>query len=380
VQLSPLYVRLSGLYFWYFATLGVILPYWSLYLRSLGFEPARIGELLSITLATKIIAPNIWGWIADHTGQRMVLVRLACLATGVCFAGVYLAQDSFWRHALVGFLFSFFWNAALPQFEANTFNHLGADAHRYSAIRLWGSIGFIVAAMLVGPLLERWGIATVPAFLLLLFALLWLNSLAVPDKAVAVSTTLHEPLGRVLRQPRVLALLAICFLNQASHGVYYGFISVYLESLGYSRSVIGGLWALGVIAEVVVFMLMHRLLPRFGPRRLMQAIMALTCLRWLLIAGFAEYWPILLFAQTLHAFSFGMYHAVAIYLINRFFTGANQGRGQALYSSLSFGAGGAVGSLSAGYLWAAIGPQGAYTLAAGMAGLAWLVAWRGLRV
>ncbi|CDH44927.1 MFS transporter [Candidatus Contendibacter odensensis] len=375
-----LYARLSGFYLFYFAALGVLLPYWGLYLQALGFDPARIGELTAIPQATKLVAPNLWGWLADRSGWRMRMVRWACLATALSFAGVYAAGNSYLGLALVGLLFSFFWNAALPQFEAVTLNHLGQHTHHYSQVRLWGSVGFVVAAVGVGFLVRDWGISLVPALMLGLFIAIWLNSLLVPDRPAAPLTQAAPPLAQVLRQPAVIAFFTACFLNQAAHGAYYGFFSLYLEGYGYSREFIGLLWGLGVTVEVGMFLLMHRLLPRFGPRRLMLAALALATLRWWLIGHFAGELPILLFAQTLHAFSFGVFHAVSMHLIHQFFPGSLQGRGQALYSSLSFGAGNAVGSLAAGYLWQGLGAVAMFDLATALGALGWWVAWRGLRV
>jgi len=182
-----------------------------------------------------------------------------------------------------------------------------------------------------------------------------------------------------LRRKEVLSLIVAAFFLQASHGSYYSFYSLYLESYGYSRLLIGQLWALGVIAEIIVFMLMYKLLPRFGARKLFLSALLLTSLRWLLIAAFADNLAVLLFAQLLHAASFGVIHAVAIHLIHIYFKGRHQGKGQALYSSLSFGAGGAAGSLMGGWLWVASGPQSMFIVAAGISLLAWVVAWWGMR-
>jgi len=294
--------------------------------------------------------------------------------------GVFLSTHSFATLALVMVLFSLFWNAALPQFEATTLSHLQDRAHLYSSIRLWGSIGFIIMAFVTGLFVEGFGLAKLPTVVLVLFASLWLVSLTVPEPGGIVASSHRRPMGTVLRDPRVITLLLVCFLVQASHGPYYAFFSIYLEDLGYTSGFIGVLWGLGVVAEIGVFTLMHRLLPRFGPRRLMLLTLALTSLRWILIGICAQYLPLLLFAQTLHAFSFGIYHAVAIYLIHRFFTGAHQGRGQALYSSVSFGAGGGLGNLAAGYLWVWLGPQWVYALAAALSAVGFAVAWRGLRI
>ena len=148
------YWRLSGFYFFYFASLGALVPYWGIYLKSLGFSANDIGVFMAIVIGTKIVSPNIWGWIADHMGKRMLIVRVGCLLAVITFAGVFVSSNYWWL-LLVMMAFSFFWNAALPQFEATTFNYLGSKTHRYSSIRLWGSIGFIVAVVALGSMMEK---------------------------------------------------------------------------------------------------------------------------------------------------------------------------------------------------------------------------------
>jgi PPP family 3-phenylpropionic acid transporter len=372
------YWRLSGFYLFYFASLGALVPYLSLYLKSLGFSVTEIGQLVAILMATKIVAPNIWGWMADHTGRRMVIVRMASLLGAISFAGVYIDSGYWWLVAVVT-LFSFFWNASLPQFEATTMNHLGSETGRYSSIRLWGSVGFIIAVAGLGPVLDAHGAGLLPGIVLVLFVAIWLSSLTVPESEAGHLRLDQQPLRKVLGRPIVVALLGVCFLMQASHGPYYAFFTIYLEDFGYTRSRIGQLWALGVLAEIMVFLLMPRLLPRYGARLLMLIATGLTSIRWLLIAQFAANSVVIVFAQTLHAASFGLYHAVAIYLVHRLFTGSHQGRGQALYSSISFGAGGAIGSLASGYLWTGINPESMFLLAAVASLCALGVAYHGLK-
>lgn len=369
------YWRLSSFYFFYFATLGALVPYWGLYLKSLEFSAAEIGELVAIIMATKIVAPNVWGWIADRTGRRMMVVRIACLLSALAFAGVFFGSGYLWL-ALVMALFSFFWNAALPQFEATTLNHLGTEVQRYSSIRLWGSIGFIFAVIGLGELFEFRSISLLPVILLILFACIWFSSLVVPERAAAHRTLDQESLRRVLARWEVRYLLLVCFLMQASHGPYYTFYSLYLADHGYSEASIGQLWGLGVLAEIGVFLTMHRALPGANAYRLLLVATLLTTLRWMLIAFGIGSIAVMVGAQLLHAASFGLYHAVAIHLIHRLFTGIHQGRGQALYSSLSFGAGGAVGSLLAGYLWEGLGASWTYSLAALCAAGASVVTWK----
>jgi PPP family 3-phenylpropionic acid transporter len=374
VATKPPYGRLSVFYFVYFAALGVFVPYWTVYLKKVaGFSPAQIGELMAVFMATKIVAPFIWGWLADHTGERLRIIRVASLLAVVCFAGVYWQQSFGWM-ALVMAGFGFFWNASLPQFEALTLNHLGRDIGRYSRIRLWGSVGFIVMVASLPNVLERYGIALAVDAILLLFMGIWLTTWLVQDKPHATHTVQSSRLREVLRQPTVWVLLLACALQQASHGAYYTFFSIYLEDHGYSRNFTGWMWALGVMAEVALFWMMHGLIERFGAARLFVLAMFLTGVRWLVLGTWVDNMPILMLSQLFHAATYGLFHASAIHLIHHQFPGKLQGRGQALYSGLSYGAGGAVGSLLSGYAWEYWGAADTFYIATLIVGVGWILA------
>ncbi|KPK51543.1 MAG: MFS transporter, partial [Thiotrichales bacterium SG8_50] len=179
------YWRLSGFYFFYFAVLGSLVPYWSVYLRSTGFDETDIGKLMALLMLSRIVAPYLWGWIADHRGQGMLVVRLAALLAALTYVGVFFTTN-FWWLALVMLIFSFFWNATLPQLEAATMNHLGGEATRYARVRLWGSVGFIVAVIGLGVLfdqVETWWL--LPVVLVLLVGI-WVSSLLVPERELDI--------------------------------------------------------------------------------------------------------------------------------------------------------------------------------------------------
>ena len=368
------YGRLSAFYLFYFAVLGTLVPYWPVYLDHLAFSSAEIGGLMALVMGTKIVAPNFWGWLADRSGRRMPWVRSGSLLGLAAFAFVPTAHD-FWSLAAVMLAFSFFWNAVLAQFEANTFNHLRGEEARYSHIRLWGSVGFILTATGLGPLMDSVGAALVPWAVGLGLAAIWVTSLTAPEAPPGHATGEgEEGLGRVLRRPAVLAFLAACLLMQASHGPYYTFFSLYMADVGYRGWSTGLLWGLGVAAEVVMFLVMHRIMGRFRLTPLLVLAFSLATLRWLVLALFPGSVPLVVGAQLLHAASFGLYHAVAIALVHRIFRGRLQGRGQALYSSLGFGAGGALGSLYGGLLWDGAGAVVTFAGAAGMAALGGILA------
>jgi PPP family 3-phenylpropionic acid transporter len=369
------YWRLSSFYLFYFAALGALIPYWGLYLKQLGYAAVDIGMLMAIPMATKFAAPFVWGWLGDLLGQRMSIVRLGALMTVLVFLSVFWLTG-FWQLGLAMALFSFFWNAVLPQFEAVTLGYLGDQAERYARVRVWGSVGFILTVLLLGMAVDSRGPRVVLPALLAIYLSIWLASLLIRDPVPEAAPADQPPIFSILRRPPVIAFFVVCFLLQAGHGTYYAFFSIYMAGEGYSKTLIGQLWALGVVAEVVVFLFMHRLLQRFGARRVLMASLFLAVVRWLLIGNFPQSLVALLLAQTLHAATFGTFHASAIHLVHHYFRGRHQGRGQALYSSLSFGAGGALGSLLAGFLWSSAGPAVTYDLSALFSLLALLIAWR----
>lgn len=369
------YWQLSGFYWFYFATLGALIPFIGLYLEFLGFNTAEIGELIAVIMGTKIIAPNVWGWLVDRGCSRLKVVRLGALFAVLFFVGIFIHHHYWWMFVTL-LAFSFFWNAIIAQFEALTLNHLGDDHHRYSLIRLWGSIGFIVTVFLLGWLFNRISIEYWPVFIFLLLLGILISSWFVKDKPSAHQHLEHEPLRKLLCKPEIIAVFVVCFLVQASHGPYYSFFSIYANENGYSNSYIGFLWALGVMSEVVAFTLMPKWIQHFGLRKLLLFSLFTGALRWVVIAYFIDVTWLLTLNQLLHASTFGIYHVVIIALVHQYFVGKNQGMGQSLYSSLSFGLGGAMGSLYAGYTWEFFGPETTYMVAAVISIIGFLVSYK----
>lgn len=357
------YWRLSGFYFFYFALLGATAPFLGLYFEHLGFSPARIGELVAIPMLMRCLAPNLWGWLGDATGQRLAIVRLGALCTLLSFALILFDKSYAWL-ALVMALHAFFWHAVLPQFEVITLAHLREQAARYSQIRLWGSIGFICTVVGLGVLFGQVGLDAYPWAMLLVMAGIVLSSAWVPNAQPPVRPVVAGQGGflRQLRRPGVLAFFACVGLMQLSHGPYYTFLSIHLQALGYARGTIGLLWALGVVAEILLFLAMAPILRRFSLRRVLMASFLLAALRWLLLGYLADHLLLLLFAQLLHAATFGSFHVAAIHFVQRSFGHRQQGQGQALYATLA-GIGGALGALYSGYSWSSLGPGWTFAIA-----------------
>ena len=348
------YWRLSGLYLFYFAALGAMIPFLALYLDHVGFSAREIGLLFGIQVGARIVAPNLVSWYSDRDGRHMRTARLAAFGCCVTIAGLWLGTGFGWV-AFVLAAWAFCFSAMLPPIEATALNHLGA--HGYGGTRLWGSVGFIAAVVALGPALDAHGAAFLVPVMFALLAALFAASLLVPDRRHPVEAPEAGTFLNALARREVLILIAVGLCAQFSHGPYYSFFSLYLEGLGYTRAAIGQFWALGVVAEIGVFVFMGPLLARFPARRLLAWSLALSTLRWLLIAAFADKMAALALAQVLHLASFGIFHAVSIGLVHRYFPGRLQGRGQALFSSLTFGLGTALGSMAAGFLWDGFSPS-----------------------
>ena len=370
------YWRLSAFYFAYFAQVGAAAPYFSLYLASLGLAAAQIGVLLSLGQLMRVVGPNFWGWVADHSGQRVRIISITLACGGICFAGFFFVT-SFWGLFALLLALGFFTSASMPLTESLTLAHLLGAISRYGSIRLWGSVGFIVTVTLVGYALDSLPVASLLWMVLATYALGWVCALAVPDAHAASGRAAPEAVWTILRRPEVAGLLGACFLMTLAHGPQYAFFSLYLVDHGYSKAVVGWMWSFGVIAEIIVFLLMPALLRRYSLSGILLACFAAAAVRFLMIGWGVDSAPVLFAAQLLHGLSFGAYHAAAVTAIHRWFQGAHQVRGQAIYLSVSFGAGGVLGSVLAGVGWDSVGPAWTFSAAAlaALAGYA-LLQWK----
>lgn len=368
--------RIAGFYFFYFAFVGMFAPYWSLYLKSLHFDAVKISILLSVQPVMRMAAPALWGWLADRSGKRAQVVQIAALSSALCYLGVFFTTQ-FWGMLLVLALLSFFWSASMPLVEATTFAWLGERTAHYGRIRSWGSVGFIITVLGLGYAFDYIAIHWLLwAGLFIMLGILFFSRQIPPTTAMAHHTD-SQPVLRILFQPQVLVFFAACFLMAVAHGPYYTFFSIHLAEHGYAKSVIGLLWALGVLCEIGVFFLMPRLMRDFELQQILMAGLAGAILRFALIGWGVNVLWLILFAQMLHAITFGAFHAAAVAMVHHYFRGRHQSRGQALYGSLTYGAGGMLGGLLSGPIWQHYGAQVLYTCSASAALLGLLLmVWR----
>ena len=354
--------RLSAFYFAYFAYIGVSAPYFPLYLSARGFEAAEIATVLALPGLARIFAPAFWGWLADRTGARRGIVIFACAVTAGAFAVLPLMQGLAAVAVLIG-LMSVLSAGGMPLVEAITLSSVAGAGGRYGRIRLWGSVGFIVAVLAGGAWLDVLPASTIAPLLAVLTAVALATAVALPAGKPRVATGAAGPrsfpMGSAIR-----ALLGAGFCMAVAHGALYAFYTLYLQRAGYSSTTIGALWTLGVLAEIVVFLFLPVVFRRFALSSILLASFLAAGIRFAAIGWFGDSLPVLVLAQLLHAMTFGAHHAASVAVVNRVFPESALARGQALFTSVSYGAGGAAGILLAGWSWEAGGPTLAFSLSA----------------
>ncbi|MDI5832153.1 MFS transporter [Shewanella xiamenensis] len=339
---------LCACYFFFFSILGTMIPYLGVFFENRGFNPQEIGFLLAILMATRIVAPNVWAKVADRTGMRSELVKMGAGAAMLAYLSFFY-HGGFVYMALSLALYTFFWNAILAQLEVITLETLGENASRYGQIRSFGSIGYICLVVGAGFAIGQWGTEVLPYIGLVLFTGMLVCALPLPaNRAMRPQGQERQPLKWT--KP-ILWFMVSAMLLQMSAGPFYGFFVLYLKQAGYTEAAAGIFVALGAMAEIVMFMFAPRLLGRYGVNTLLVVSIAMTAVRWLLVAFGVESMLLLGLSQVLHAFTFGLTHAASIQFVHRNFDASHRSQGQALYASLSFGVGGALGTWICGYIW-----------------------------
>ncbi len=343
--------RLSGFYWLYYAILGGMIPYWGRYFQLQGFDAQQIGWLMAVVSLARLLGPNAWAYIADRTNKRLFYFRLAVCIGAVCFGWITLV-DRLPLLLLSIFCFAFCWGAVMPQFEAIAMAHLSGQRHKYTLVRLWGSVGYVVLSLAMGSLLDYFMQSGFVFTLFLLFLATVGLAFAIPKQPQDNQQSPNKlNVLHVLRQPQVVVFFCALLLLNLSHSPFYTYFDIYITSNGYSGTTSGILIAVGVIAEIGIFVIVPRLLSRHGVKRLLLLSFALATIRWILTANFIDNLAIMFAAQLTHAATFGIAHAASIQWVSRVFTDNLQSRGQAFFTSFTYGAGGMLGNLLFGSIW-----------------------------
>jgi PPP family 3-phenylpropionic acid transporter len=350
-------------FFAYYGYVGVFSPYASLYFADRGLSATQIGILMSLMQVMRIFGPNVWGWVADQSRRRVLVLRLTSVAAALTFCGMFVGQTFVFFFALMVTV-NLFTSAQGPISEALMLSSMRGDLTHYGRVRLWGSVGFIVLVTVSGYALDWQGIELMPWIALLMLVMVTSVTFSLHEEPSTQHAQPSNSVRELLSRKSVLSFFASTFLMIAAHSSLYVYYSLYLSDMGYSKTVIGLMWSLGVIAEILFFFYQAPLFRRFGVRKLMLFSLAVAVIRFLMIGWGAQSLAILLVAQVLHAATFGVHHSASVATLQRWFAGSLQARGQALFISISYGLGGTVGGLLLSACWDTFGARWVYVLAA----------------
>ncbi|WP_225934376.1 MULTISPECIES: MFS transporter [unclassified Cupriavidus] len=360
------YLRFGLFYLGYYGYVGVISPYVSLFFADRGFSPVQIGVLMACFQLSRIVGPYLWGWLSDVTHTRVKLLRLAAVASLLAFLAVPGVHSYGGMMAMMIGL-NLITSAMSPLGDALTISTLrrhGAFDHRYGRVRMFGSVGFIAAVLLGGALFEHFGMHAFPWLASAMLALFAVVVFGLRDAADEGPRVKPPPALPLLRRPHVAWFLASAFLMMFAHAALYVFYSLYLEQLGYSKIAIGMMWTIGVVAEIVFFFYQGRLFGALALRTILAGTFVLAALRFGVTGYFAQYAWLMAAVQVLHAATFAAHHSASLKRLQRWFAGPLQGRGQALYTGISYGLGGTLGGLVMGWTWKTLAPMHTFGLAA----------------
>ena len=371
-------LSLSLFYAALFSAFGVYMPFIPVWLAAKGLGPQEISICMALPMTVRLLVP-FWGFAADRLrNQRLVIA--VCLGVALLAGLALLSASGFWPILGLMLLWSLFWTPTTPLTEGYAVTESARRGADYGRVRVWGSVSFIAANMAAGWMLDAVdALWILPMILLCMLVALACIGLLPPDSRRADGVAragVGDALG-LLRQRHILLFMLAAGLVQASHGLYYSFSSVHWQAQGFSASLIGVLWAVGVIAETVLFAVATRLLGNASPHLLVLVGAVIAVVRWVLMA-FDPPVSALFILQAMHAGSFAVTHMGTMKFIRSSVPAALAGTGQGVYTALSAGMLTALAMLASGPLYAALGGL-AFLVMAGMcvASLALLFSPRG---
>lgn len=352
-------------YVLYFMGVGVSLPFLPGYFKTLGFNGAETGVLLSVGPTLAMVMPPLWGQWADRSGRGG---RVLLLVVWGSVAGLFLLwKATSFAEVLVGLaVHTAFASSITPLTDSLALHHIRSRGGTYANIRRWGSLGFILTAFPFGFFVKdinHWTVLT-PLVSLAAAGVLCAATLARAPLAVRTGPRASwRGAFDILKQREMAVFLIATSLHWMACAPYHGSLAPHITALGYPASLIGVSSSLGVVSEVVVMMTWARWGPRFSAKTLLYACFGFSAVRWALMALFSEPW-ILVGASLLHGFTFGAFYLASIEWVTQRTPDSLRATAQTLYAAVTFGVGGVVGYRGAGVLYDVLGGHQLFGVAA----------------
>lgn len=349
-----------------FAALGVFVPFFPSWLEARGIRGWELGLVTGVIPLASFVGPLAFGYIADRYALRGAIIRVACAGAVVCIGLLGLLGGLGLPLSLITVLvliaaFAFFRSPLVMVADVSAME----TPANYGRLRLWGSLGFMLMALLAGQLLEVKSATGLPLFVGLSLFAAFTTALFMPARAARPAGPVYEGVKQLL-QARVFRLfLLVTFFWFASHSGYDLVIGRHLRDLGGDGSHVGIAWGIGVTAEILLMAFSAPLFSRFSSGALFSCGLFGTALRWALLAATPNL-TLALVLQPLHAVSFGLTWLSALALIQEQAPASARATAQGAFSTAA-ALGASSGALLWGTLYEAEGGRAVFLVAGGIA-------------
>lgn len=327
--------KFSLVYFSIFIVIGINAPFFPLWLSSKGFTERYIAIILAASVLTKLFANPFFAGLGDKYGNRKIpMLYLSFISTIILFS-----LNIFNSLYLIAFMAITSWALfapLMPLTESLTTTAIKKYNFDYGNTRLWGSVSFIIIAFFGGIIIEKYGLKYVPILMTIGALFLFLSIIIMPTIPSLPARKKFSTYA-LLKNRNFFPFLLACGAIQSSHGIYYGFSTIYWKSIGLSETVIGALWAEGVVFEIILLAYFYKFKNYTSPKIFIIIAGVMAIIRWTLMA-YADTILFIALIQILHAFTFGLTHLAAINFISEVMPVRAQAKSQALYSAISMGA------------------------------------------
>ena len=334
-----LFFKLSAFYFFYFAAVGVYIIFLPKVLHDLGYSAFDIGIIFALAPLMRFATPFLF---LKHIQLNQFVFKNALFLSVICSSLFYLTIENFYAFMINNAILGASLSLILPYLEVTAIKILGKD--KYGKSRLFGSIGFMLISLILARFLSEPFIAIHYYLAVNILTVVFALSLLKYDDISHDENASQKPFSFFKYWPFWVSL----FFMQLSFGGFYNFFTIYETSHGISLEMTSYLWSFGVICEIVLLYYQAPLLKR-NLLTIIRFAVAITILRWFLLFLFPDNLTLTFFTQSIHAFSFGLYHsAVIIYLYTLY---ENKKLAQQFMYGVAYGLGGFLGALLAGYLY-----------------------------
>jgi len=330
-----LFYKLSAFYFFYFAAVGVYVIFLPKVLLDIGYTTTNIGIVLALAPLMRFLTPFLF---LKHVKLNQQLFKYVLLLSVTSSSLFYITIDSFYLFMLNNAILGVCLSLLLPYIELIAIKEL---KDRYGRSRLYGSIGFMLVGLVLAKYLTFPEVALHYYLIATILTAIFAYSLLKYDDVSLEANKNDEKFSLLKYWPFWLSL----FLMQVSFGGFYNFFTIYETAHGISLEMTSYLWAFGVICEILIFYYQAPLLKK-NLLLMIKISIAITSFRWFLLYLYPDSLAISFFTQSLHAFSFGLYHSAVILFLYQLYS--NKKLAQQFMLGVAYGLGGFMGAVISG--------------------------------